>query len=132
MNQNLALIDHFQLRFLGLIKEHLQTYPTVGGVLLFGKNPQRFLPEAFVICTHFQATGGRDVIATRDLTGTLFDQYNESLSFIINRLNKQFKIKAAGKRKEVLEIPNEAIGGVLLNAMVHRNYHIPGPAKVAI
>ena len=122
------VMSHYNI----LIKEHLQTYPTVGGVLLFGKNPQRFLPEAFVICTHFQGTGGRDVIATRDLTGTLFDQYNESLSFIISRLNKQFKIKGAGKRKEVLEIPDEAIREVLLNAIVHRNYHIPGPAKVAI
>ncbi len=32
----------------------------------------------------------------------------------------------------MLEIPEEAIREVLLNAIVHRNYHIPGPTKVAI
>jgi len=125
-------IQEMMLHYNIVIQEHLQTYPTVGGILLFGNHPQHFLPESFIICTHFQGTSGRNVIATRDCTGTLFNQYNESLSFIINRLNKQFKIKGAEKRQEVLEIPEEAIREVLLNAIVHRNYHIPGPTKVAI
>ena len=36
------------------------------------------------------------------------------------------------KRTEKLEIPKKAIREVLLNAFVHRNYHIPAPIKVAV
>lgn len=115
-----------------LTKEHNRIYPTLGGILLFGKEPTKFVPEAFVICTHFFGTSGRNVIATRDCSGSLVEQYKECMSFIISRLNKSFSIKGMGARQEVLEIPEEAIREIVINALVHRNYLIPGPTKIAI
>ncbi|MDE3055232.1 MAG: putative DNA binding domain-containing protein [Verrucomicrobiota bacterium] len=122
------LILHYQI----VTNEYGRLYPTLGGILLFGKNPQKFLPESMIICTHFSGTAGREVIATRDCEGTLLQQYNDCITFIASRLNKQFQISGTDKRKETLEIPEEAIREIVVNALVHRNYLIPGPTKIAI
>ncbi len=114
-----------------ITEEHSIIYPTVGAMLLFGKNPQYFLSESFIICSHFKGTSGRDIIATRDCNGTLFEQYQNALEFIIEHIDRSIEIKG-GKRKEVLEIPENAIREALLNVIVHRNYRIQGPTKIAI
>jgi ATP-dependent DNA helicase RecG len=115
-----------------LAKEHNRVYPTVGGIMLFGKNPQKYLSEAFVICTHFKGTVGREALATRDCTGQLFGQYEKTLAFVVSQLNRSFTIKGANPRVEELEIPEDALREVILNAIIHRNYQSPAPSKVAI
>ena len=114
-----------------LLEDNHRIYATVAGVLLFSSNPQYYLPEAFVICTHFQGTEGRNVLATRDCTGTLFQQVNDCLAFLSERLYHQFEIKGT-QRDEQLEIPEDALREVVINAIVHRNYQISGPGKIAI
>lgn len=111
--------------------EHTTTYATVASLLLFGKQPQLFFPEAFIICTHFKGREGRDAIASIDCTGDLFKQYNDAFNFIVDRLSYSFSIKDS-KRQETLEIPEEAIREALINAIVHRNYHITSSVKVSI
>ena len=54
------------------IEEHTHLYPTVAGILLFGKKPQKFLSEAFIICSSFAGIEGRKTLATLDCTGTVF------------------------------------------------------------
>ena len=114
-----------------ILKEHGKIYPTVTGLLMFGKNPQRFFSEAMVICTHFAGNEGRDALATKDCQGTLFEQYQEITAFILSRLYRSFRIKGF-ERKETLEVPEVALREALLNLLVHRNYHIKSPAKIAI
>ena len=45
-----------------ITEEHSHLYPTVAGILLFGKEPQHFLPEAFIICSHFAGVAGREAL----------------------------------------------------------------------
>jgi len=56
-----------------LVSEHAKLVPTHAGLLLFGKHPQQFLPEAMIICSHFEGITGRNTIATVDCEGTLFN-----------------------------------------------------------
>ena len=114
-----------------ITEEHAHLYPTVAGILLFGKEPQHFLSESFIICSHFVGVAGREALASRDCEGTLIDQFKRAFEFILGSLNKSFSIKGV-KRIEKLEIPEEAIREILLNAIVHRNYHISSPIKIAI
>jgi len=44
-----SALEYYQL----ITTEHNRVYPTMAGILLFGKNPQKFCPEAFIICSHF-------------------------------------------------------------------------------
>lgn len=115
-----------------LKKNKGHVYPTVGGILLFGKRPEKFFPEAFIICTHFSGTLGRDAIATKDCVGNLFQQYKDTIAFILSRLNRSFKIEGTGTRDEQLELPPEAIREAVLNAIIHRNYQIAGAIKISI
>ncbi len=113
------------------VVEHTHLYPTVAGMLLFGKDPQRFISEAMIICTRFKGIEGREALAARDCEGTLIQQFEEAENFIISQLNRSFTIKGM-KREEKLEIPEVAIREALLNAIVHRNYYIKSPIKIAI
>lgn len=112
-------------------EEHKSKYLTVTGTLLFGKQPEKHLSEAFIICSRFSGTSGRTAIASQDCTGTLFEQFEMAFAFILKHLHHSFVIRGK-KREEKLEIPEIALREALLNAIVHRNYHIQAPIKVAI
>jgi ATP-dependent DNA helicase RecG len=112
-------------------KEHNTDYVTTAGILLFGKSPQQFLSEAYILCCHFSNFKDREAISSRTCKGTLFEQFDESFDFIMERINKSFKIEKR-KREEHWEIPPIAIREVLMNAILHRNYHINAPIKISI
>jgi ATP-dependent DNA helicase RecG len=114
-----------------IAEEHTKPYPTAAGILLFSRHVHEWFPEAFIICSRFRGTSGRDATSSRDCTGTLFEQFDASYAFVVENLNRSFTIKGK-RRKEVLELPPVAIREVLLNALVHRNYAIAGSIKVAI
>ena len=122
-----SALEYYQL----ITTEHNRVYPTVAGILLFGKYPQKFCPEAFIICSHFKGNSGRDAIASMDCEGNLLTQFEGAFNFITRHLEHSFKIESI-MREEKLEIPLQAIREVLLNAVVHRHYQIPGPTKIAI
>ena len=127
-----AKISQELLRSYYLItQEYAHIYATTAGVLLFGNQPQHFFTEAMIICTHFKGIEGRDALASIDCNGTLFDQFERAFDFIISRLSKSFTIEGP-RRKEILEIPQNAIREALLNMIVHRNYHQKSPSKIAI
>lgn len=115
-----------------IVEEHSSIYCSVGGLLLFGKNPQKYFSEAMIICSHFSGISGRKAIASIDCVGNLFQQFETAYNFVIGKLERSFVIKNGPKRKEKLEVPEEAIREIILNAIVHRNYHINGPSKIAI
>lgn len=112
-------------------KEHSTDFATVAGILLFGKAPQQFLSEAYILCCHFSDFKDREAISSRVCKGTLFEQFEESFDFIMELLNKSFKIEKI-KREEHWEIPPIAIREVLMNTILHRNYHINAPIKISI
>ncbi len=112
-------------------EEHAHVYPSVCGILLFGKKVDYWFSEAMIICTHFSGVSGREAIATRDCTGTLFEQFSNAYEFVLSQINKSFTIKGP-RREERFEIPEVAIRELLLNAIIHRNYHLRAPIKIAI
>ena len=114
-----------------ITEEQTIVYPTVCGLLHFSKNLDQWFPEAMIICTHFTGIAGREAIATRDCKGTLFEQFAGAYEFGLGCLNRSFTIQGAA-REEKYELPEIAYRELLLNAIVHRNYHIRAPIKVSI
>lgn len=108
------------------------SYPTTCGILLFGKNPQYFFPEARIICNHFPGIElGSEVIASKECLGTLDEQFKAAYNFVLGCLNQSWKITGP-QRVDRFEIPDQAVREIIMNAVIHRNYHIPSPNKIAI
>ena len=112
-------------------KEGKHEQATVGGLLLFGDSPQTFLSEAKIICTHFKGTSGRDSLAQIECTGTLFEQYNSALSFLEKHIPSSFSIRKSTKKENLL-VPRVALREALSNLIVHRDYAMNAPSKIAI
>jgi ATP-dependent DNA helicase RecG len=104
---------------------------TTGGVLLFGTSPQDFLPEAKIYCSFFKGTAGRDAIAHLECIGTLFEQYDSALSFLESHIPTTFRVRQT-RKKEDLVVPRVALREALSNLLVHRDYAMNAPSKIAI
>ncbi len=131
-NQASARVTQDVLRSYSLvIEEHSELFPTYAGILNFGKSPQFFLSEAMIIVSHFRGVEGRNAIASIDCEGTLLNQFQQAHHFVLNRLSKSFSITGI-VRDEKLEIPEIAFREALINLLIHRNYHIQAPSKIAI
>jgi len=115
-----------------MAREQDHYYPTTCGILLFGKNPQRFFSEARIMCNNFPGiTLEREIIASKECMGTLEEQFQAAYHFVLNQLYTSSKLVGV-YRVEKLEIPAIAIREIIMNAVIHRNYHIPGPGKIAV
>lgn len=115
-----------------ICEEHAKSYPTVAGILLFGKQPQKFFPQSYMICTQFSGHIGREgIVASKDCEGTLFQQFESAYAWLWDTLNKSSAFKGL-KRQDSLEIPEEAVREALLNALLHRNWRIQGPNRISI
>ena len=107
---------------------------SLGGLLLFGKNPQKFRPTFTVQCTAIKgiSIGSSSYENSKEpFTGNLQEVFEKTLSFIVQNL-KEFQKEEGFNSKGVLEIPIETIEELLINALVHRDYLINSSIKVFV
>jgi len=122
------LLESYQI----LLREQNVVSPSVGGLLLFSQDPQKFLPEAFAICTSFKALDmTHGAFRTRDIRGDLFEQIEGIMSFLTENLNTDSVLKSV-RREDRLELPELALREAVVNALIHRSYAIQSPIKVAV
>ena len=117
---------------------HLHLYDSgrIGNaaVLLFGREPQRFVESAVVKCAHYHGVEVAKPIASHQVFGgTVFDQVDGAVDFVLSKLNRPVGARAHGPRAEVTyEIPKAAIAEVIVNAVVHRDYASPAAVQVLV
>jgi ATP-dependent DNA helicase RecG len=99
--------------------------PTYAGLLLFGKHPQRWFPNAGFLAAHFPGTTFSDKFIKLEIGGTLPQQLRQSEQFI--RENIRTVVRLNGLiREEFPEYPLEGVRELLVNAVAHRDYSIQG------
>ncbi|NWF70409.1 MAG: putative DNA binding domain-containing protein [Chloroflexi bacterium] len=109
-----------------LIQERGKLRPTHAGILLFGKDPQRFLPGAEIIAVRFAGEEMSDTFTRQDIVGTLPEQIRRAETFLVDNLRKDVQLGAKMERREYFEYPLEAARELIVNAVAHRNYSISG------
>ena len=97
-----------------------------GSVLFFGKNPQKFFPQAIIRCVKFKGTTKVHIIDDKRYGGTLYQQYLQAQTWIKDKLEVQYIIKGMEARDEVWEIPLTVFKEALINALSHRDYYEQG------
>jgi len=108
--------------------------PTNAAILLFGRDPQRFLPASEVRCMHFHGTEiQRPVPFYRIFKGTLFEQVNMAVDFVMSKLSRSVGTRAESSQAPVrYEIPSDVIHEAIVNAIAHRDYTSAGAVQVSV
>jgi ATP-dependent DNA helicase RecG len=95
-------------------------------VLLFCRTPQKFraLICAEVKCLHFHGVEVRKPVPSYQIyKGTLFEQVDDGLDFVLSKLNRSVAAGKKGSASEVAyEIPKPVIREAIVNAVAHRDY----------
>lgn len=108
-----------------LTKESSTYHPTIAGLLLFGREPQRLLPSAEVVLVRYSGTEMSDTFIRETARGSLPEQIRAAESFLIANMRKGARIQEF-KREEKSEYPLPAVREVIVNAVAHRDYQIRG------
>ena len=121
-----ALLIHLNLL------EH--SHPTNAAVLLFATDPQRFHRTAETKCIHCHGTVYRRPFGSQQIyTGDLFEQTDQARDFVLAKINR-----AVGTRSEsnvapaTYELPPDAIGEAIINAIAHRDYYSHASVEVRL
>ncbi|MBU1390154.1 MAG: putative DNA binding domain-containing protein [Proteobacteria bacterium] len=124
-NEQISLEQLFcNLKILKQGKNNLMA--TAGGLLLFGKDPQKFLPQAIIKLAVFDGSDATSkMLDKKEIKNTLPSQIDEVEKLIKFFMKSSSKIEGF-KRVYKTEYPIEVIREVVVNAVAHRNYSIAG------
>jgi ATP-dependent DNA helicase RecG len=117
------------LQQIGALSEDLT--PTVSGMLLFGKEPQLFLPQSRAIFVKFADTGPRGPEGSfgygrrEEFLGPLPAIIDRAWRVIWEEMDKRSTVRGL-QRQEETEYPSSAVREALVNAVAHRDYRLTG------
>ncbi|MBI3764614.1 MAG: transcriptional regulator, partial [Chloroflexi bacterium] len=105
--------------------------PTTGGMLLFGKNLQMFVPQSGLVFVKFIGTEprGEDGLAgygrREEINGPLARVVEGAWQVVFEEMAVGAVVKGL-EREEVTEYPRFAVRECLVNAVCHRDYRLKG------
>ncbi|MBR1517538.1 MAG: putative DNA binding domain-containing protein [Bacteroidales bacterium] len=97
-----------------------------GGVLFFGRAPERFFFHAVIRCVVFKGTEKILILDDKTFAGPLPKQYAKAMEWIQSKLSVAYEISGPGPRREVWEIPLSVFKEAIINALSHRDYFEQG------
>ena len=105
--------------------------PTTAGMLLFGKNPQTFLPQSGLVFVRFigvepRGEGGLPGYGRREeISGPLARVIESAWEVVWEEMNVGAVVKGL-QREEKTEYPPFAVREALVNSVCHRDYRLKG------
>ena len=121
-----ALLEHLNLLNRGRL--------TNAAVLLFGKQPQRFLMSSEVKCAHFHGTRvGKPIPSHQVYQGTVFELVDHAVDFVLSKIALSVGTRAESVQAPVAyEIPKEVVTEAIVNAVAHRDYTSAASVQVML
>ncbi len=118
------------LNNLGILKDERLT---LGGVLFFSKNPQKYRPVFCIKAVSFfgNSIGGNDYRSSEDIVGTIPEMFKQAISFLnanLHHVQAGQNFNSVGK----LEVSMIALEELLQNALIHRDYSKNSPIRLMI
>ena len=114
-----------------LIRHQGKTVPTVGGVILFGRERERYFPDAWIQCGRFKGLDKRQILDSyeaRDYPPLAVEQV---MDFVKKHALRGISINSA-RHEEKWNVPLLAVREAIINAVVHADYSQSGsPIRVA-
>jgi ATP-dependent DNA helicase RecG len=121
-----------------ILAENGGNFPaTVAGLLLFGRNPNRFLPQAGIDAVAYPGLEKDYAAKERNpLRGPIIPLYNgqgeivenglveQAIDFVRRNTTVQARLDEGGRRQERWDYPLEVIRETVVNAVAHRDYSL--------
>jgi len=98
---------------------------TNAGVLFFAKDPRRFIVQAQMTLIAFKGLDRVHIYDRQDVQDDLLTQFNAAVFFLMKHLNRRSEIIGVN-RKDIYELPFEALREAIANAIIHRDYSVRG------
>ena len=106
--------------------------PTVGGMLLFGRDRLTHFPDAWIQAGRFAGTDKANIVDSAEIQAPLADSIPAAVSFIERHMASGVEIGPV-RRSARWTLPPAAVREALVNAVAHADYSQRGaPIRVAI
>ena len=128
-----SLLYETLLKNLGLVYEREGVlHPTVACLLFFGRDPQRFLPYAYITAARIPGDSPEAPPSdVKHVEGRLPDVLEGAARFLYIHLPIPHRIEGFAPESQP-ELPEAALREFLVNALVHRDYTIAAPVRLFI
>lgn len=115
-----------------ILKEvNRRVFCSVGGLMIFGKEPEKRLPQNGVSFAHFKGTEITDELVDKKVVTGRIQDIAEQLMVILKNNMKTPSVINGLRREEKKEYPSLVLREAIVNTLVHRNYSITG-SKIRI
>ena len=95
------------------------------GVMFFAGEPSRFCPDAVITCILFNGSERVKIIDRKDFSRGMLPDIEDAMNFIERNTRVAYEIKSL-HRENIPAYPVEAVREALLNAVMHRDWHLTG------
>lgn len=108
--------------------------PSHAAMLLFGKDPQRWLPTSAVKCLHFHGKEIQKPIPSHQVyQGTVFTLVDQAVDFVMSKIARAVGTRAQANAVPIeYELPREAVSEAIVNAVAHRDYSSNASVQVML
>jgi ATP-dependent DNA helicase RecG len=96
------------------------------GILFFAKNLQNFYPHAGVTCALYKGTEKVEVLDRKDFNEDIVFNVDSAMNFLKQYIPVRYEMTGTPQRRELPEIPYDAIREAIINAVAHRDYFEKG------
>lgn len=121
------------LETLRLVAEHQgRKVPTVGGMLLFGREREQHFPDAWIQAGRFHGTDKARIIDRAEIHSLPITAIEEAIAFVQKHAFLEAEIGPV-RRRDRWSLPPVAVREAVINAVVHADYAQRGaPIRVSI
>jgi predicted HTH transcriptional regulator len=128
--RGLARRDFETLRV--LVRHQGVPVPTVGGIILFGKERRKVFPDCWIQAGRFAGADRSEIVDTREFHGYPARAVEDAAEFVRRHALRSSRIEGI-RRKDRWSIPLPAVREAVINAVVHADYSQQGsPIRVAV
>lgn len=114
------------------VKEQGKIFPTIGGIILFGKQKEKYFPDAWLQLGCFQGKDKSIILDTKELKEDLPTSIEQAINFVHNHIFTAIKIGDI-KHEKLWSIPKIALREAIINAVLHADYSMSGaPIRISI
>ncbi len=96
------------------------------GILFFAKNLQDIYYHTAVTCALYKGTEKIEVLDRRDFNEDLISNIDGAMIFLMRYLAVRYEMTGEPRRKEIPEVPYDALREAIINAVAHRDYFEKG------